>query len=128
MKSWRWPVMLGLGDAGGTLAYLAIAQAPLNTAAGAVSLGFSPHFSSKLEMCEGARGTEGADGGWTYAPMRDVPGHWTLVTAADPSATARSFIEAAKGTQSLVVPDDSARFAAAAKAALATISTVTTRS
>ena len=118
MKSWRWPVMLGLGEAGGTLAYLTIAQAPLNTAAGAVSLGLSPRFASKLVMCEGAPATKGADGVWIYAPMRDVPGRWTLVTGADPDATARSFLGAAKGTQSLVVPDDSARFAAAAKAAL----------
>ena len=35
-----------------------IAQAPLNTAAGAVSLGHSTDFASKLKMCEGAPATK----------------------------------------------------------------------
>lgn len=119
MKIWRWPVMLGLGEAGGTLAYLAIAQAPINTAAGAVSLGFSPHFASKLAMCPGAPGTKERDGSWTYAPMKDLPGRWTLVTSAPPEPTAKLFLDASKGTASSVVPgDDAARFTAAAKAAL----------
>jgi type IV secretory pathway VirJ component len=119
MRSWRWPVMLGLGEEGGTLAYLALAQAPLNTAAGAVSLGFSPRFASKLKLCEGAPGTKSADAAWTYAPLHDVPGRWVLVSPADPGGTEQSFLTAAGGARSFVVGgDDGTRFAAAAKAAL----------
>ena len=119
MKTWRWPVMLGLGEAGGTLAYLTIAQAPLNTAAGAVSLGFDPRFASKLVMCEGAPGKKGPDGVWTYAPMRAVPGRWTFVSDKAPDATVAAFLAATKETASKVVPGtDDARFRAAAKAAL----------
>lgn len=120
MKTWRWPVMLGMGELGGTLAYLAIAQAPLNTAAGSVSLGFTPNFSSKLELCEGAPGTRAGDGQWSYAPMKAIPGRWTLVSAGQPGTIERSFLDASPGTTALAVPgDDAARLDAAITAALA---------
>jgi type IV secretory pathway VirJ component len=119
MKQWRWPVMLGLGEDGGTLAYLAIAQAPLNTAAGAVSMAVRNSFSSKLKMCEGAPATAAGTGHWTYEPMDDIPGRWTFVSAGPPEGTARAYLDGSPRTVSLVVPgDDAARLDAAVKATL----------
>jgi type IV secretory pathway VirJ component len=120
MRNWHWPVMLGLGETGGTLAYLAIAQAPLNTAAGAVSLGFSPRFASKLAMCEGAPASKMAVGQWSYRPMKALPGRWTLISSAALDATAKTFLEASPGTSSKLVPgEDAARLDAAIAEALA---------
>ncbi|MDQ0471102.1 virulence factor family protein [Labrys wisconsinensis] len=120
MKVWRWPTLLGLGEMGGTLTYLAVAQAPENTAAGGVSLGFSTQFASKLVICDGAVGTKVHDGLWNYAPMVDLPARWTYVAADKPDAAVQAFLDASKkNTAALAVPgDDEARFDAALKAAL----------
>jgi type IV secretory pathway VirJ component len=116
MKTWRWPVILGLGE-GGTAAYLNIAQAPHNTAAGAVSIGFRDHLASKLPFCPGAPDRGKDDEGYRYAPMTAVPGRWTLVTATPPDAEAQSFLDASAGTRSLVAPGgDEERFRAGADA------------
>jgi type IV secretory pathway VirJ component len=68
----RWPVLFGVGK-GGALAYLALAQAPENTAAGAVSIGFDDKLQSKLELCEGA---PKAGEGMTYAPQKQLSGRY----------------------------------------------------
>jgi type IV secretory pathway VirJ component len=120
MKQWRWPVMLGLGDTGGSLAYLTLAQAPLNTAAGAVSIGFTDSFASKLKICAGAPSTKVSDGHWQYGPMKALPGRWTLVTAAAPDATARAFLDESKETDGVVVAgSDEARVDAGIEATIA---------
>ncbi len=82
MTTWRQPIMLGYGD-GGSVAYLSIAQAPVNTAAGAVSIGFKPYLKSKLPFCPGApeKGGEGQGRLFLFARCLKVPGRWTLVTS-----------------------------------------------
>jgi type IV secretory pathway VirJ component len=114
MTTWRWPIMLGYGD-GGTVAYLAVAQAPVNTAAGAVSIGFKPYLKSKLPFCPGAPEKAKDKDGYFYTPMLKVPGRWTLVTSSPPSADVQEFTNASPGSKALVVADsDVARFNAAA--------------
>jgi type IV secretory pathway VirJ component len=114
---WLWPVILGVGQ-GGTAAYLNIAQAPANTAAGAVSIGLANTFKSKLPFCPGAPDRGKAGESYTYAPMTDIPGRWTLVTAAAPDDTVAHFLNASQGTNSVVVPGggQDQLFAAAADA------------
>lgn len=113
MSDWKWPLLLGVGD-GGTLAYLAVAQAPSNTAGGAVSLGFSPTFPTKRPICDGAPAASEAKGSVTYDPMDDLPAPWTLVVDAPPADAVKSFASKPELTAIQVVPgDDAARFDAA---------------
>ncbi len=58
VSDWKWPELLGVGD-GGTLAYLSLAQAPSNTAGGAVSIGFfSDIFGQGTAMRRSGRAVE----------------------------------------------------------------------
>lgn len=93
MTNWRWPVMIGIGD-GGTLAYIATAQAPENTAAGGISIGIQPSFASRLPMC-GMKELKQEDGRHTYAPSTQIPGHWTLIAAEQPAPEIAAFTSAA---------------------------------
>jgi type IV secretory pathway VirJ component len=116
--SYRWPAILGNGSASGTLAYLSIAQAPANTAAGSVSLGFETALASHLPFCPGAKGTAGP-GGFTYAPATSIPAPWILVAPTEPPAEIRAFVDADAGNELRVVAGDAqAHFEAAVEAAL----------
>lgn len=115
--TWRWPVLFGRGE-GGALAYLALAQAPTNTAAGAVSLGFSPTLPTSLPLCPGAT-VKTADGGtFTYLPQPKLPGRWTLVLPAEPDPDTASFVSASGGAVRVEGGGEAALRAAAVDAAL----------
>lgn len=115
MTRWRWPIMIGSGD-GGTLAYLMLAQAPDNTAGGAVSLGFAPRFKGKHPLCPGAPKVSEADGIISYAPFDDVPGPWTLIVPADVTPDIAAF-KNDDNSHIVVIPEsDEKRFAAAVDA------------
>jgi type IV secretory pathway VirJ component len=117
MTAWRWPIMLGLGNGGGALAYLAIAQAPANTAAGAISIGFSPELETRLPLCPGASNAGKNGDAYTYAPMDSIPGRWDLILPEKPDASIQAFIDASSGTELIVNGgSDQDRFAAAADA------------
>ena len=105
MKTWRWPVLLGLGDLGGAMAYISISQTPDNTAAGAVSTGFATRIASHLVMCEGAVGKSAGKDLWDYTAPKTIPARWTLVSAAAPGAEMQPFLDT-KGAASVVVPGD----------------------
>jgi type IV secretory pathway VirJ component len=90
--SYRWPVLFGNGIESGTLAYLALAQAPANTAAGAVSIGFEPAFRSRRPLCPGAEATAGSVGGFTYRPPAALAGEWVLVAPSEPSSQTKDFL------------------------------------
>lgn len=105
--NYRWPVLLGDGPTGGTLAYLALAQAPVNTTAGAVSLAFSPALSSGLPLCPGAPlvpSTALDKMQHVYAPSTDVPGRWLLVAQERPSPEIEAFLRADDGNEFRLVP------------------------
>lgn len=113
MSDWQWPVLLGVGE-GGTLAYLALAQAPANTAGGAVSLAFSPIFPTERPICGGAPTASETEGSVTYAPMDDLPAPWTLIVGAPPADTVKAFANNPDLTSIHVIPgDEAARFEAA---------------
>lgn len=116
MTDWQWPLLLGTGD-GGTLAYLALAQAPANTAGGAVSLGFSPSFPTKRPICDGAPVASDNRGSITYDPKDDLPAPWALVVDNAPSDAVKAFAAKPEQTAIQIVPgDDATRFDAAIKA------------
>ncbi len=115
MANWRWPVVLGRGE-GGTLAYLAVAQAPENTAAGAVSIGFAPRLATKLPLCPGAPKADLKEGAYSYTPMKEMPGRWTWISPTAPSADLAEFADPKQGGRIEVVSGEAAQFAAASEA------------
>ncbi|WP_448954563.1 virulence factor family protein [Labrys neptuniae] len=74
VSTYRRPVIFGVG-LGGTLAFLADVQAPANTIAGAVSLGFDASFQPRLPFC-GTHPIRVADGATTYTPPHPLPARW----------------------------------------------------
>ena len=113
MTNWRWPVLLGTGE-GGTLAYLALAQAPDNTTAGAVSIGFTPQFTSRLPLCGGAPDSDDQGQVRHYKPAEDLPGAWRWIVPSQPDASLAKFVSASPMAQLRVAPGDAdAQFTAA---------------
>jgi type IV secretory pathway VirJ component len=116
MSDWQWPILFGAGD-GGTLAYLALAQAPANTAGGAVSVGFAPSFRSVRPLCPGAPKASEEKGAIGYEPMDDLPGPWVLILSAPPTDATKAFANAPGLTEiQTIAGDDAARFEAASNA------------
>jgi type IV secretory pathway VirJ component len=118
METWRQPLLFGVGE-GGTLAYLALAQAPHNVAAGAVSLGFDTHFESKLLLCGGAPKIAAQGMVYTYGPARELPGRWTWIADQAPQGDLAEFATAGSETTVKLVGDAAESFTAAADAAFA---------
>jgi type IV secretory pathway VirJ component len=104
---YKWPVILGLGE-GGTLAYLSMAQAPVNTAAGAISVGFSTTLASKLPLCSGAPFLASASGGaFAYGPFERLPGRWLALSAMELDPKRAAFVAASPQAESRVVSGSS---------------------
>lgn len=119
MTAWRWPIMVGRGD-GGTLAYLMLAQAPDNTAGGAVSLGFHSSLKGAHPLCPGAPMTGTSGGIISYKPFDDVPGPWVLISPAKVDEETQAFLDDAEGSRlDIVDGNDGARFAKAVDALFA---------
>lgn len=82
------PVIVGAGTDGGTLAWASLANAPDNTIAGAVALGFSNHLASQHPFCPGPTQKERlADGAWSYG--FDAPQVAPMTFIADQADNAR---------------------------------------
>jgi type IV secretory pathway VirJ component len=119
ISDWQWPVLLGIGE-GGTLAYLTLAQAPSNTAGGAVSIGFGPSFPGTTPVCDGAEVASRADKSIFYTPKADLPAPWVAVLPSPPSDAQKPFVTGNDDVTLRVVPgDDAARFDAALDALFA---------
>ncbi|WP_445682439.1 AcvB/VirJ family lysyl-phosphatidylglycerol hydrolase [Radicibacter daui] len=75
------PVIVGAGIDAGTLAYASLANAPDNTIAGAVALGFSNHLASAHPFCPGPTQKEQlADGAWSYGFDGPMVAPMTFIT------------------------------------------------
>lgn len=80
---YHFPILAGVG-AGGTLAGAILAQAPVNTVAGAVSVDPSVVLPSERPLCAGAPSSPRL-GGFAYGPSKTLQGFWSLgFTAAEP--------------------------------------------
>ncbi len=118
MSNWHWPVLFGEGE-GGSLAYLALGQTPQNTAAGAVSLGFTPTLATKLPLCSDELATGSTNVKYTYAPAKTLPAGWRWIAAAAPSPDLTQFVSASGDAKLQVVEGDAkAQFDAALNAVL----------
>jgi type IV secretory pathway VirJ component len=105
-KNYHWPIILGAGPISGTVAYLALAQAPPNTAAGAVSIGMRTKLASRLPFCAGANASPSPDGGFIYAPSNNVPGRWVLIMSNPPGPEIDDIVKASNSNELRVVPGD----------------------
>jgi type IV secretory pathway VirJ component len=97
MQSWQQPVLFGIGSSG-TLAYLALAQSPSNTLAGAVSFGFSPSLASTRPLCDVTPTAGPKAGTLAYAPVK-LPGRWIVIAPDVDHPNLQPFIDANPGSK-----------------------------
>ena len=119
------PLLVGV-DAGGSMAYAVLAQAPKDTFAGALSVGFCPHLNldkplckgSGLELVHGARGS-----GLEFQPIKSLNNPWVVLqdskNLACPAATTGDFVSRVHGGAIATLPRWSDRAFDAAFAKLA---------
>jgi type IV secretory pathway VirJ component len=119
------PLLVGV-DAGGSMAYAVLAQAPKDTFAGALSVGFCPHLNldkplckgSGLELVHGARGS-----GLEFQPIKSLNNPWVVLqdskNLACPAATTGDFVSRVHGAAIATLPRWSDRAFDAAFAKLA---------
>jgi type IV secretory pathway VirJ component len=85
------PALVGRGE-GGTLAEVALAQAPAVTIAGAVSLDPVAEIRTRARMCwEPSVKTRD---GFRYGAVKSLPGYWIVALTPDASKVARDFVSA----------------------------------
>jgi type IV secretory pathway VirJ component len=102
------PVLLG-HSAGATLAFLALAQAPPGSFAGALTLSFCADFDLDRPLCPAAAFEYHARrGGVRLAPAGSLPAPWIALHALEdtecPAAQARTFVAGVPGARFIGVP------------------------
>ncbi len=100
---YSFPILVGIGQ-GGTLAGATLAEAPVNTLTGAVSIDPTASLPGIRPLCPGAPATPDGHGGFSYGPIARLSGFWTV---SFPSASpAQGHFEALKqaGTPLTVEP------------------------
>ncbi|HEX3915033.1 MAG TPA: AcvB/VirJ family lysyl-phosphatidylglycerol hydrolase [Steroidobacteraceae bacterium] len=122
-SSYLAPLLVGI-DAGGSVAYAVLAQAPGGTFAGALSLGFCPHLQMEKPLCKGS-GLElthgGRGSGIELEPIKSLSDPWVVLQPAQgtacPAATAGGFVAQVRGGAVATLPQvpDPAIMAAFAK-------------
>lgn len=124
-SSYLVPLLAGL-DAGGSMAYGVLAQAPPDTFAGALSLGFCPHLNLQEPLCKGSglELTHGARGsGLDFKPIPSLGNPWVVLRDEKsldcPVAQTREFVSRVHGAATAVLPTLSAAAVNAAFAKLA---------
>ena len=114
------PILAGVAD-GATLAYATLAQAPANTFAGAVSLGFCPAYPLHKPLCKGSGigfTAHAHDAGVDFLPAAQLKLPWVGLQGenhpACDLATVRAFVARVPGAQLITVPRTGAAPGAAA--------------
>jgi type IV secretory pathway VirJ component len=107
------PMLVGVSS-GGTMAYAMLAQAPKNTFASALSLGFCPHLNLDKPLCKGSgleftRSAAGARGtGANLLPINNLANPWVILrdakNSACPVAVTRDFVSQVHGAAMAVLP------------------------
>jgi type IV secretory pathway VirJ component len=110
------PMLVGVSS-GGAMAYAMLAQAPRDTFAGALSLGFCPHLNLSKPLCKGsgleftrsAGGSGGAGGaGANLLPINSLGNPWVILhdgkNAACPVTVTREFVSQVHGAALAVLP------------------------
>ncbi|HEY2783286.1 MAG TPA: AcvB/VirJ family lysyl-phosphatidylglycerol hydrolase [Steroidobacteraceae bacterium] len=102
-SSYLAPLLVGI-DAGGSMAYAVLAQAPQDTFAGALSVGFCPHLNLDKPLCKGSglELTHGARGsGLSLLPIKSLNNPWVVLqdskNPACPAEANRDFVSRVRG-------------------------------
>jgi type IV secretory pathway VirJ component len=121
------PLIVGI-DSGGSMAYPILAQAPSDTFAGALSLGFCPHLNWDKQLCKGSalELTPVAPGsGLNFLPNKSLNNPWVVLKDSKsldcPAAASRDFVARIHGAAIAVLPSISERPVDAAFAKLAAV-------
>ncbi|MEN3930796.1 AcvB/VirJ family lysyl-phosphatidylglycerol hydrolase [Microvirga sp. W0021] len=101
LKKYFFPSIVGLGEAA-PFAYAVIAQAPKNTLAGGISVGFSDRLKTDRPYCEGAltepvRGQDNITEYQLSTKLKDdkeLPSPWYVIVTAQEQAKADNFTNA----------------------------------
>ncbi|HEY2462803.1 MAG TPA: AcvB/VirJ family lysyl-phosphatidylglycerol hydrolase [Steroidobacteraceae bacterium] len=124
-SSYLAPLIVGI-DAGGSVAYAVLAQAPQDMFAGAVSVGFCPHINLDKPLCKGSglELTHGARGsGLSLLPIKSLNNPWVVLqdskNLACPAEASREFVSRVHGAALATLPGFSERPFNAAFAKLA---------
>jgi type IV secretory pathway VirJ component len=104
------PILVGFSS-GAAMSYAMLAQAPSNTFAGAVTLGFCPNLNLEKPLCKGS-GLEATPGarsrGMEFAPIKSLANPWLELHGADDrvctAPAARNFISQVRGAAMVVLP------------------------
>jgi type IV secretory pathway VirJ component len=104
------PMLVGVSS-GAAMAYSMLAQAPRNTFAAALTLGFCPNFNLQKPLCEGsglkfARSTTGP--GVDLLPIKNLGNPWVdlhgELDRSCPAGAARNFISQVRGAAMVSLP------------------------
>jgi type IV secretory pathway VirJ component len=115
--SYLSPMLIGLSS-GGTFAYAMLAQAPRDTFAAALTLGFCPDLNLDKPLCKGSglesvRGSRGH--GMDLLPAKSLGNPWVDLQSdaaqACPAATAGDFISRVRGAAIVMLPKAGRDFA-----------------
>jgi type IV secretory pathway VirJ component len=122
------PLLVGIGS-GGSFAYAVLAQAPKDTFAGALSLGFCPHIDMNKSLCKGsglelshARGS-----GLELKPIKSLANPWVTLRGqaahgeSCPLIATQEFVSQVKGGAIAAMPEVNAAAVAAAFSKLSTV-------
>jgi type IV secretory pathway VirJ component len=118
------PILVGTSS-GGTMAYAVLAQAPKDTFAGALSLGFCPHLNLSKPLCKGSglEFTQGSSGGVNLLPIKNLANPWVILRdsqdATCPASDTREFVSQVHGAAMALLPSLGAAPVNAAYAKLA---------
>ncbi len=104
------PILVGVSS-GASMAYAMLAQAPRNTFAAALTLGFCPNFNLEKPLCKGsglefARSTHGR--GVDLLPIKNLGNPWLdlqgEIDQACPADAARHFVSQVHGAAMVTLP------------------------
>jgi type IV secretory pathway VirJ component len=106
------PVLVGIGT-GSTMAYAMLAQAPRNTFAAGLTLGFCPSLGLDKPLCKGSgfESTRRAHGrGVDLKPIKALGNPWLNLQAGGdgglcPSAASQDFIAQVQGSANVILPN-----------------------
>lgn len=122
------PLLIGI-DSGGGMAYAVLAQAPRDTFAGALSVGFCPNLNLDKPLCKGSglELTHAARGaGLNLMPIKSLDNPWVVLQDSNdracPGAATRDFVARVHGAAIATLPGISERPFSAAFAKLAAAS------
>jgi type IV secretory pathway VirJ component len=104
------PILVGVSS-GAAMAYAVLAQAPRNTFAAALTLGFCPNVNLEKPLCKGS-GLESVrsarDHGMDFLPIKNLGNPWVdlqgEMNPVCPTAATRNFISQVRGAAIVMLP------------------------